>query len=301
MIKYYVLIPAFYKLFSFTSVTRRLYRFMGNTLGDKRKKRLGLRQNYIDQGRNLLLLIDQHCWPNSNSVMLEIGTGWLHWYATFIRLFHNNKIHIYDIRDNRQFNSFVHFYSLLKERLTDAELDRNDARYLLENIPKIKTVQDFYELTGLEYTVDEQGELRVFADNKFDIIFSCAVFEHINKSQIEDFFKQMHKILKPGGFSVQIIDIGDHYHYLAHENTHIKQYLSFSNKTWKRYFDNQLFYINRLQASEWLDLFEKAGFELVHKKILTSELDNLKVHDDFKYYSIEDQKCHQLVVVHRKK
>ena len=71
-------------------------------------------------------------------------------------------------------------------------------------------------------------------------------------------------------------------------------------KTWKRYFDNRLFYINRLQASEWLELFEKAGFELVHKKVITSELDGLKVHNDFENYSIEDKKCHQLVVVHRK-
>ena len=241
MIKYHLLIPLFYKIFSSTLATRRLYRFIGNTLGDKRKKKKGLQQNYIDQGRNLLSLVDCYCRPNENSVMLEIGTGWIHWYGTFIRLFHKCKINVYDVWDNRQFQSFVHFYSILKDRLTENELDQNDARYVLENIPKIKSLQDFYDLTGLEYTVDKQGELRLFADNKFDVTFSCAVFEHIRKTQVKDFLAHMCRILKPGGYSVQIIDIGDHYHYLAGEKTHVKQYLTFSNKTWKRFFDNRLF------------------------------------------------------------
>ena len=128
----------------------------------------------------------------------------------------------------------------------------------------------------------------------------CAVFEHIPKNNLPDYLANLYKILKPGGYSVQIIDVGDHYFYLDRNGNHHKQYLQYSNKWWELYYSNKLSYINRVQASEWLELFENAGFELVSKEAFYVDIENLMIAEDFKKYSQDDLKCHQLVMVHRK-
>ena len=40
-------------------------------------------------------------------------------------------------------------------------------------------------------------------------------------------------------------------------------YVSFSESTWKRWFDNDVQYINLTQRSEWLGLFQRNGFNLI--------------------------------------
>jgi hypothetical protein len=102
------------------------------------------------------------------------------------------------------------------------------------------------------------------------------------------------------GYSVQIIDMGDHYHYLDKTNTHTKEYLKFSDRLWMLYFENTIFYMNRVQSSEWIELFENAGLRLVHKQKLYVDIDSLRISNEYKKLTSDDLERHQLIVVHQK-
>jgi len=301
MIKYYFVYPPAYKLLSTNKITRKFYRFLGNKIGDKLKRKRGLNKNYVNQGRKMVYLLRQYCNIKKSDNLLELGTGWIHWYSTFVRVFHNVEITLFDVWDNRQLNTLRQFISQLPEYLTEDEIkDFDQSIDVIKNVSDIKSFDELYNLLNYKYVIEKSGNLSCFSNSKFDIVFSCAVFEHINRNILSNYITDIIRILKPGGYSVQIIDIGDHYHYLDKKNTHFKEYLRISNKLWELYFKNNIHYINRLQSSEWLELFKNSGFKLIYKQQLYTDIDSLKISKEYKSFTNDDLKCHQLIVVHQK-
>ena len=301
MIKYYFVYPPAYKLLSLNEITIKFYRFLGNKIGDKLKRKRGLKQNYVKQGRKIVYLLKQYCNIKKGDNLLELGTGWMHWYSIFVRIFHNVEITLFDVWDNRQLNTLRQFVSQLPGYLTEDEIkDFDQSIDIIKNVSDIKSFDELYNLLNYKYVIEKSGNLSCFSNSKFDIVFSCAVFEHINKNILSNYITDIMRILKPGGYSVQIIDIGDHYHYLDIKNTHFKEYLRLSNKLWELYFKNNIHYINRLQSSEWLELFKNTGFKLINKEQLYTNIDSLKINKEYKNFTNDDLKCRQLIVVHQK-
>ncbi|NMC35204.1 MAG: hypothetical protein GYA36_22525, partial [Veillonellaceae bacterium] len=64
-------------------------------------------------------------------------------------------------------------------------------------------------------------------------------------------------------------------------------------------------YHNRLRLPQYLDLFEKAGFEVVYKEYSTimdnekelEKFQKLKIHPDFMEYSVEELTASSLVFI----
>ena len=44
-------------------------------------------------------------------------------------------------------------------------------------------------------------------DESYDILFSISVVEHVSNELLDNFFKDCHRILKPGGEMIHLIDI----------------------------------------------------------------------------------------------
>ena len=301
MFRYYFVYPPAYKILSANRFTIQFYRTLGNKLGDRLKSQRGLSQNSVNQGRRLVRLLGEYADVRDGAHFLELGTGWVHWYSTFVRLFYNANITLFDVWDNRQIQAFRQFVSQLPDHLTEEEMAAlGPSIELLHGMQRVNSFEELYDLANYRYVIDEHGSLSAFPDNAFDVLFSCAVFEHIDRSILPEYVADMHRILKPGGVSIQIIDMGDHYHYLDPKDTHMKEYLRFSDRLWRLYFENRIHYINRVQASEWLALFQDAGFELLHKEQFYTDIGPLKVHRDYQHFSEDDLRCHQLVVVHQK-
>src|ERR1700694_855372 len=112
MIKY-VMTAAVLKLFSATPQTRQGYRLLGNTLGQRRRIRAGLDRKYVERVKRLLQWCEQYKAINEGDQMLEIGTGWLHWESTIIRLFYDVEITLLDVWDNRQLHAYKSHYAQL--------------------------------------------------------------------------------------------------------------------------------------------------------------------------------------------
>lgn len=61
---------------------------------------------------------------------------------------------------------------------------------------------------GLRNALTHLGEFSdELPDNYFDLVFSISVVEHIEDDQLKDFFRDIARVLKPGGRSVHAIDL----------------------------------------------------------------------------------------------
>jgi len=302
MIKY-VMTAATLKLFSTSPQTKQLYRHLGNTLGQRQRIQYGLSRPYIDRAKRILELCEKHHAIQQGDRLLEIGTGWVHWESMIIRLFYDVEITLFDVWDNRHFEAYKKYFGQLEE-VIDKEIEmepiqRERIHGLLQAISKTGSFDEVYALLGLRYVINPNGTLEQFEDESFHLIFSCNVFEHVNRSILPGFIQDFYRLLKPGGYSIHKIDPGDHLSYYD-RRVSSKNYLRYSDEVWRRYFENDVQYFNRVQRPEWLDLFDKARFEAVKEESIGADIGSLKVDKSYENLSRQDLQCVTLTVVHRK-
>ncbi len=302
MIKY-LMTAAALKVFSTSPQTKHMYRRLGNIVDQRRRIQQGLSPYYVDRTKKILELCKRHHAIQEGDRLLEVGTGWLHWESMIIRLFYDVEITMFDVWDNRYFGAYKQYLGQL-EKIIDKELDidlmqRERVHGLLRAILKANSFEDIYNLLGVRYVIDPSGTLKQFEDQSFAVIFSWDVLEHISKPILSAFIQDCHRVLKPGGYSLHKIDPSDH---LAYYDTSvfIKNYLRYSDGVWRRWFENDVQYINRVHRSEWLDLFDNAGFELIEEESVSTDIDAIKVDKSYEHLSKQDLQCITLTVVHRK-
>jgi ubiquinone/menaquinone biosynthesis C-methylase UbiE len=101
------------------------------------------------------------------------------------------------------------------------------------------------------------GTVMPFSEASFDIVCSHTVFEHLRDATVT--VNETYRVLKPGGISVHVIDLQDHF-FFGVENPRIFNCLRYSNRVWKAMTFNRSTFVNRLRYSDWIALFEEAGF-----------------------------------------
>jgi cyclopropane fatty-acyl-phospholipid synthase-like methyltransferase len=302
MIKY-VMTAAALKLFSVSPQTKQVYRSLGNTVGQKRRIQRGLDRSRIDRAKRILELCEKYSVIQVGDRLLEIGTGWIHWESTILRLFYDVEITLFDVWDNRHLAAYKHYCKQL-ERVIDDELEMDTARServhgLLQAISKASSFDEIYNLMGFRYVINPNGTLEQFEEESFSLIFSCNVLEHVDKGILPGFIQDFYRLLRPGTYSIHQIDPGDH---LAYYDTHasIKNYLRYSDQVWRRYFQNDVQYFNRVQRPQWLELFQKSGFEMVEEELKSANIGAIKVDKSYENLAREDLQCVGMRVVHRK-
>jgi predicted SAM-dependent methyltransferase len=250
----------------------------------------------------MLRLAKSYGVPKNGDRLIELGTGWLHWEAITTRLFFDVHGILFDVWDNRQFNGLKNYMEQLDNSLDKLDADdaqRTFARKVISRIKDIKNYQDLYNLLGFEYVLDHTGSLNAFEKESFDVALSAGVLEHIYAKDASNYVDGIATLLKPRGYSIQSINIRDHLRqYDTSESP--KQYLHYPPWIWKLCFENDVQYINKIQRSEWLELFSKAGLVLVEEEVEMEDLSDLKVSPFYEKYGEKDLRCGGLDLVHRK-
>ena len=235
--------------------------------------------------------------------LLELGTGWVHFESVAVALFYDVEAVLFDVRDNRRLN-VIKLYAEQFDQVLDRELELTPAESarahrVLKAIAAVTTFDELYALLHFRYLVEPSGTLHQFEDNSFDYIYSCSVLEHVQAGILPDYIRDIRRILQPGGYSIHEIDIADHLSMYVPSMSR-KNYLRYSDKVWKRFFENDFQYFNRLQVPDWMCLFEQAGLELVQDERAYVDLDGLKVDPQYAHLDEDSLRCVDLRVVHRK-
>jgi SAM-dependent methyltransferase len=256
---------------------------------------------YVSRIENTLKLSKTFGIPADGVRVLELGTGWLHWEAVTTSLFFDVTGVLYDVWDNRQLNGLKNYLRQLAPRLEDLDIDparRSRAKALIARIEPMSDYRPLYELLGFQYVVDEAGVLGALERNSFDVVISAGVLEHVYARDAQELVRGIAAVLKPGGLSVNSINIRDHF-YQYDQGVSQKQYLHYPDWVWKLFFENDVQYINRIQRSDWLKMFEAAGLALVDEHIDAVDLSGLKVAEAFNHYAQVDLACAGLSIIHR--
>jgi hypothetical protein len=200
----------------------------------------------------------------------------MHWEALTLRLFFNINAVLYDVWDNRQ---FVALQSYLRQ--VDAAFaqgfcgklgDVEKARGLIRKISAVETFDQLYDLLGFKYVVDSTGTLQSIPRDKFRFVTSAGVFEHVHRDGLPGFVSGWARLLQPGGFAFHSIHISDHL-YLYDSTASPKQYLSWSEGTWKLLFENEVQYINALSPPSGSVCLARPGLLLKNRPNLRSRLE----------------------------
>jgi cyclopropane fatty-acyl-phospholipid synthase-like methyltransferase len=123
--------------------------------------------------------------------------------------------------------------------------------------------------------------------NHYNLIVSFDVLEHVPQKDVPHLLDNLERINKPGGFQIHQIVISDH---LVQYDPGVsrKNYLRYSNRVWKRFFDNKVQHINRIQASDWRCLFAERKETILFEQVSKVPLEGLKISKDFLYLSKDD-------------
>ena len=298
----YCLSAAALRAFSISPLTRRMYRRLGNTWG-ARKRSAGRMPAYYPARINRMLRIARtYGAPKEGDRLIELGTGWLHWEAITTRLFFDVSCTLFDVWDNRQIDGLKNYLGQLDGLLDQLDASQAQRTRVRQLISKIKAVHDYpelYDLLSFEYVLDQGGSLAKFRPESFDVAVSAGVLEHIHAKDASAYVDGIAALLKPGGYSIHSINIRDHLHQYD-RSVSKKQYLRYSPWVWGLCFENDVQYINRIQRSEWRELFKKAGLALVEEEVESEDLAGLKIARSYSQYEETDLRCGGLKLVHRK-
>ncbi|GAB5349618.1 hypothetical protein TMRO357_01803 [Alteriqipengyuania sp. 357] len=231
--------------------------------------------------------------PSGPLTVLDLGTGWISAYSIAVALSRPEcEIHSFDVQDIRY--GIGHFKEAVRQsqELYFPEGDLPGAgREKLEKVYRASSLDEAYKELGLHYQVAESG-LPDYPDSFFDIVFSIDVLEHIPARQFEGAAKKWASILKPGGQFLAQVGLVDHTSYWCYKKDD-KRYIKHSELVWKLLLENKVQYINRLTATEIMDLLEGAGIEtLEHDRLCASQ--DMEVHPDYADQARNDATCLRL-------
>ncbi len=114
---------------------------------------------------------------------------------------------------------------------------------------------------GITYRAPCDARATGLADASVDYITSTSTLEHIPPTDIRLILRESRRILRPEGVMSMLIDYQDHYSY-ADSSISAYNFLRYDEREWARW-NPSLQYQNRSRHSDYLEMFEAEGFEVV--------------------------------------
>jgi len=119
--------------------------------------------------------------------------------------------------------------------------------------------------------------MKTVRSRSIDIIVSVSVLEHVK--DLKKAFKEMQRVLKPGGLMVHKIDLRDHYNF-----NRPLLFLKYSKKTWENWLTREGYsYTNRFRADDIEEMARGMGFEVakIKRNRVGNPIDLKRIHPDF--------------------
>lgn len=283
-----------------------MYRRLGNAALSRMRVADGLPDRYVDRARNLVATCERHRVLRPGDEVLELGTGWVHWEATILRLFYDVDVTLYDVCDNRLFTAFRSYLAQLGphlDRIGDelglAPERMRRAHDRLRTARSAASFDELYDLMRFTYVLDPGGMLDGLPPSRYALVVSADVLEHVDGPMLPAYLGRALKLLEPGGHSLHQIDLVDHFHYFDPACSP-KHFYRYDDTTWRRFWDSDVQYVNRVQRPEWLRLFARAGFTLVDEHLASSPLGEIPRARPFRDLDQDDVDCLQMVPLHRR-
>jgi len=217
----------------------------------------------------------------------EVGTGHVPWVPFALYLCGAERIFTFDL--NRRLDFGVLSGAL--KWLTD---NRDEVTELYRNIAdpdglrkRLNVVAELWpdpvtalERANIQYFAPEDAARSGLPPGTVDVHYSLTTFEHIPRQVILNILKEARRVLKPTGLALHFIDLSDHF---QHQDASIAQvnFLRYSEPVWKLIAGNEFAYSNRLRKSDYEELFQNAGFDVVRRECIVDSASLAVVQNGF--------------------
>ena len=174
----------------------------------------------------------------------------------------------------------VDVHRLLKERLVldsvkqmvanrrevigyfDNVADVREVAARLDSLASVHSLPELLQKASIEYRAPADATNMALPSGSIDWQFSYTVFEHVPPDVLVGMLREANRLLRPGGVAIHHIDPSDHF---AHDDPSISfvNFLQFSDSEWERLAGNSFAYHNRLRASDYREIYQRAGHDVV--------------------------------------
>jgi hypothetical protein len=248
----------------------------------------------FDAASKMLAMVRSSGVDFKSARFLELGAGWQPTIPVLLYLAGARHILMTDIKRSLgpiTVGSAVRQYIEHSERLAEmvgrpADAVRSDLAKLLPNDPD--RWQSCFEHSGLTYLapLDLAGDS--LPEKSIDVIFSNSVLNFVPVAMLKRMIAQMRRMLAVNGVCCHNITIGDEFT-VADPNITIANPIRFSKRQWRFWGQNRILHQNRLRPSDYVKLFEQAGFVIESCDIEADEavlprLKDMSIHHDFQQY-----------------
>lgn len=158
----------------------------------------------------------------------------------------------------------VDLYPMLNIDLMNDAASQISNRYPSIAYKAMANISELEQNYNIRYIAPFDAANTPFDDNTFDGCISTDTLEHIPEDAIISIFKELRRIIRPGGLISAVIDYSDHYSY-TDRNIGPLNYLQYSTDEFKKYNHN-VHYQNRLRHYDYARLFDSMGFRLIKKE-----------------------------------
>lgn len=114
---------------------------------------------------------------------------------------------------------------------------------------------------GITYLAPQDARALPLAAGTVDFVSSTFTLEHIPPAEIVAILRETRRIMAPEAIISSLIDMQDHYNYID-SSVSVYNYLRYPGWRW-RFLNPSLQPQNRLRHSQYVELFDRAGFEIV--------------------------------------
>lgn len=132
--------------------------------------------------------------------------------------------------------------------------------------------------------------------NKFDIVLSSAVMEHIPRELVKKSLANLSGYLKSGGIMINEIDLRDHINVANSFN-----FYKYSETSWNKLTGGTIFYTNRLRINDYSNILENLKLRILILETQTAPLSgNLKINEYFNQYTKEELEITRAFIISKK-
>ena len=238
---------------------------------------------------------------------LEAGTGWVP-AIPFCCALAGMKIETVDVASLVEPEFYDRFVDAAERHLpalaSAADVDQRFMSERLETARRAGTFEKAMSELGCSWQAPVDTTNLEYPDNHVDVTLSNLVLQCMPKNVVPDVVRELHRITRPGGYSIHRMTMVDEYS-AGDPGRSDFDFLRFPERTWNRWFCHRIKHLNRMRYSQFRYLLTNAGFDVVEVKreIDHDSIPHLQrkgVAPEFQHLSWEDLVTSQMEIVLQK-
>ena len=230
---------------------------------------------FFFKAQNLLFFIQKKITKRASIEIFEIDNSWKY-HLKNLQSYNSREVLEFGAGKSLEQNIFLSYQ--FNNKLNQTVIDEtkmldiglfNEANEQVSKILKtekklsISSIEEIKKNYNISYSAPCSFEKIMKNKIPFDACISTATLEHFSKSDLENAFKNLKKIIKKDGIISATIDYSDHYNH-TDEKIGTLNFLQYDDKSWKKYNTPYLFQ-NRLRHNDFRDFFLKMNYEILEE------------------------------------